>query len=202
MWFPLKAPALLLATIALWYSASPQFSVAQAGADNASSAPHAVLTKLFPPTYPPLAGQAMIAGDVKLEVSVHPDGNIESVTIISGHPMLVQAALDSAKKSQFECRGCAANSSLSLTFSFQVAQGEADPDPCCCTYNPAKPRNDTAPTPTLTQTENHVIITITTPHSCVCPDACDIRWAEGHSKFRSAKCLFLWKCGHRVVAID
>lgn len=199
MWL-LNAPALLLATIALLPSTSHQFSVAQAGAHDASLAPHAVLTKLFPPTYPPLARQAMIAGDVKLEVSAHPDGSIESVTSISGHPMLVQAALDSAKQSQFECRGCAAsNGSLSLTFSFQVSQ-ETNPDRCWCTYDPAKPRNYTASIPALTQTEDH--ITITTPPSCTCPDACDIKWAEEHSKFRSAKCLFLWKCGRRVVSID
>jgi TonB family protein len=198
MGFALKSPALLLATIALWHSASPQFSVAQA--DDPHLAPQVVLSKLFPPVYPPLARQALIGGDVKVMVSVRPDGSIESVTSISGHPMLVQAALDSAKQSQFECRGCtASNGSVSLTFSFQVSQKtNPNPDACCCTYDPSKPY--AALTSTVSRTEDH--ITITAPPAHMWPDACDMKWAEEHSKFRSAKCLFLWKCGRRLVAIE
>lgn len=201
MRFASKRSALLLATIALWYSASPRCSWAQAEPEDASRAPHAVLTKLFPPVYSPLALQAMIAGDVKLRVTVHPDGSIESVTSISGHPMLAQAALDSAKQSQFECRGCASNGSLSLTFSFQPSQ-EMNPDPCCCSHDSAEPRNDTAPRSTVSQTEDRITITTTGPLSCMCPDACTAAWAEAHSRFRSAKCIYLWKCGKRFIGIQ
>jgi TonB family protein len=202
MWFRLKRSVLLLATIALWYWASPQCSVAQGEPDDASRAPHAVLTKLFPPVYSPLARQAMIPGDVKLKVTVHPDGSIESVTSISGHPMLAQAALDSAKQSQFECRGCgASNGSLSLTFSFQPSQ-ETNPDPCCCSHDPTEPRVNAAPTSTVSQTEDHITIATTGPPSCMCPDACTAAWAEAHSRFRSAKCIYLWKCGKRFIGIQ
>jgi hypothetical protein len=37
-------------------------------------------------------------------VHIHPDGKTE-VALESGHPMLAQAALDSAKQSQFEFEG-------------------------------------------------------------------------------------------------
>ena len=31
--------------------------------------------------------------------------------------------------------------------------------------------------------------------------ACTEKWAEEHSHFRSPKCLYLWKCGHRKISI-
>ncbi len=202
MWLPLRFSALLLATLALLYSASPGNSMAQGKPENANRTPHAVLTRLFPPVYPPLARQAMIAGDVKLNVTIHSDGSIESVTTIGGHPMLVQAALDSAKHSQFECLGCATlNGSVSLTFSFQPSR-EMNPDPCCCTFDPSKPTNDAAPKSTVTQAEDHIVIATTAPPPCICPDACSLARAEAHSRFRSATCLYLWKCGKRFISIQ
>lgn len=190
MWFQMKLLALLLATVGL---ASPQYSASQ------TEPPHVVLTKLFPPVYSRVAQQAMIAGDVKLEVTVHPDGTIDSVTSISGHPMLAQAALDSAKQSRFECRGCGeSNASLYLTFSFQPSQ-EMDRDPCCCSRDPANPQYHAPPLSTFSQTEDH--ITVTGKPGCICPDACTQKVADEHSSFRSPKCLYLWKCGHRTIYI-
>jgi TonB family protein len=65
-----------------------------------------VLVKLSPPIYPPLAHQAWIKGDVKIQVSIRKDGSVESAEVVSGHPMLKLAALQSARKSQYECRDC------------------------------------------------------------------------------------------------
>jgi outer membrane biosynthesis protein TonB len=45
-------------------------------------------------------------GDVKLDLSIHRDGSVESADVVSGHAMLKQAALEGARRSQFECRGC------------------------------------------------------------------------------------------------
>src|SRR6266849_252685 len=67
----------------------------------------AALAKLHPPTFPPLANQARIAGDVELELGIRQDGSVESATVVSGHPLLAQAAMESAKLSQFQCYGCA-----------------------------------------------------------------------------------------------
>jgi TonB family protein len=78
-----------------------------------------VMTRLSPPMYPPLSRQAHIMGDVKVRVVIRKDGTLESGEVVSGHPMLKQAALDSARKSQFECRGCGDElSSYSMIYTF------------------------------------------------------------------------------------
>jgi hypothetical protein len=77
-----------------------------------------VLVKLSPPVYPPLARQARIAGDVKLYVHVHADGTVGSVELFSGHPLLAPAAVENAKKSEFECRGCAGETEYQLIYTF------------------------------------------------------------------------------------
>src|SRR5262245_13552598 len=87
-------------------SAFPQSAPPQARPDNGDSAPQVVLEKLTPPAYPQMAKIAQIAGEVVLKVYVHPDGSIESVTALSGHPILIQAAVESANRSQFKCSGC------------------------------------------------------------------------------------------------
>jgi TonB family protein len=65
-----------------------------------------VVISLFNPAYPPLARQARIYGDVELKVGVRKDGSIQSAVAVSGHPMLTQAALNSAQQSRYECRKC------------------------------------------------------------------------------------------------
>lgn len=184
----------LAAVIALWSSAFPQPAAPQAKSDNASAAPQVVLKKLFPPVYPHMAMIARIYGDISLKLYVHPNGSIESVVANSGNPMLALAAVESAKQSQFECRGCNALTEGSLLYSFQVSTTPADP--CCCT---AGHESSTPNTAQVTELEGHV--TIKAPPLCICPDACSQAWAQAHSKFRSAKCLYLWKCGTRHIVI-
>jgi TonB family protein len=81
-------------------------SLAQVNPSSETPEQHVLLSKLSPPIYPPLARQARISGDVDLELRIRQDGSIESAQAVSGHPMLKEAALDSAKKSEFECRSC------------------------------------------------------------------------------------------------
>jgi TonB family protein len=50
------------------------------------------------PAYPPLARQANVQGMVVLDADISKDGTIESLRVISGHPMLVQAAIDAVKQ--------------------------------------------------------------------------------------------------------
>ena len=45
--------------------------------------------------YPALARQARVQGTVRLEAIINMDGTIEGLRVLSGHPLLVQAALDS-----------------------------------------------------------------------------------------------------------
>jgi hypothetical protein len=51
----------------------------------------------------------------------------------------------------------------------------------------------------VTRSETHV--TITALPVCICPDACTVDEAVAQSRFRSAKCLYLWKCGRHPVAV-
>jgi TonB family protein len=79
----------------------------------------AVLVSLFKPVYPLLARQANISGEVRVALTVRPDGTTKAA-VESGHPMLIQAALDSAKQSRFECRACSAPVSYLLVYSFKL----------------------------------------------------------------------------------
>lgn len=50
------------------------------------------------PVYPPLAKQARISGVVKLSAVIGKDGTIRELQTMSGHPLLVPAALDAVKQ--------------------------------------------------------------------------------------------------------
>jgi protein TonB len=50
------------------------------------------------PVYPPLARQARISGIVRLEAVISRSGLIESLQVMSGHPLLTQAALDAVRQ--------------------------------------------------------------------------------------------------------
>ncbi|HTS24339.1 MAG TPA: TonB family protein [Bryobacteraceae bacterium] len=50
------------------------------------------------PVYPPLAKQARISGVVKLSAIISRDGTIQKLEVISGHPLLVPAALEAVKQ--------------------------------------------------------------------------------------------------------
>lgn len=49
------------------------------------------------PIYPPLARSARIQGTVRLEAIINKQGMMESLKATSGHPLLVEAALDAVK---------------------------------------------------------------------------------------------------------
>jgi TonB family protein len=48
--------------------------------------------------YPPLAKQARIQGVVHLTTTIGPDGAVENIQVISGHPLLVQSAMEAVKQ--------------------------------------------------------------------------------------------------------
>jgi protein TonB len=50
------------------------------------------------PDYPPLARQARIQGAVVLQAVISRDGAIENLQVLSGHPMLVQAAVQAVRQ--------------------------------------------------------------------------------------------------------
>src|SRR5271154_5807643 len=50
------------------------------------------------PIYPPLARQTRIAGTVRLHAIIGKDGSVQQLEVLSGHPLLVQAALDAVRQ--------------------------------------------------------------------------------------------------------
>jgi TonB family protein len=156
---------------------------AQRAIDGTTRETGVFLTKLSPPVYPPLARQARIMGDVKIAIGIRQDGSIASAEMFSGHVMLQQAALESARKSTFECRSCRDPvTSYLLAYTFEISGG--------CHFGPnCEPLEPHAPQ--VTQSEDK--ITLTVEALCICdPVATIVR-----VRVRAAKCLYLWKCGLR-----
>lgn len=54
------------------------------------------------PTYPAIAKSARIHGAVVLQAEISKQGTIENLRVISGHPMLVQNALDAVKQWRYK----------------------------------------------------------------------------------------------------
>jgi len=143
-----------------------------------------VLIELSRPSYPPLARQTGISGTVDLMLSVRQDGRIESAVVISGHPLLAQTALDSAQHSRFECRKCSDSvTSLRLIYTFQLDGRNG----CCIPTQDSPKAASGEQIPRVTQSLNHV--TVVDQPVCSCDVGPDV------TKVRSAKCLYLWRCG-------
>jgi TonB family protein len=49
------------------------------------------------PVYPPMAKAAGVQGAVQLKATIGPDGHVQDLQVVSGQPLLVQAALDAVK---------------------------------------------------------------------------------------------------------
>jgi protein TonB len=58
----------------------------------------AQIVKRVIPIYPALAKQARIQGSVKLIGIIATDGTVQQLRVLSGHPMLVQAAVDAVRQ--------------------------------------------------------------------------------------------------------
>jgi len=56
-----------------------------------------MLISKTPPAYPTIARTAGIAGTVMLAASISKEGTIENLRVVSGHPMLTQAAMNAVK---------------------------------------------------------------------------------------------------------
>jgi protein TonB len=56
------------------------------------------LVKQVKPPYPPLARQARIQGTVILEAVINRQGSVDQLRVVSGHPLLVQSAMDAVRQ--------------------------------------------------------------------------------------------------------
>jgi protein TonB len=54
------------------------------------------------PVYPPLAIIARIQGTVRLEAIINKDGTIQDLKVLSGHPLLVKAAIEAVARWRYQ----------------------------------------------------------------------------------------------------
>lgn len=77
-----------------------------------------IISSLLPPVYPPFTKQTRISGEVQLTV-----GSVAAPVVLQGHPLLVQAAINSVPNSKFERRNCGDEAVwYRLTYSFTLGQ--------------------------------------------------------------------------------
>jgi protein TonB len=76
------------------------------------------------PNYPPLARQARVQGSVVPQADISKDGTIQNLRVVSGHPMLVQSALDAVKQWRYKpyfLNGEPVEVETSITVNFTLA---------------------------------------------------------------------------------
>ncbi|HEV3482682.1 MAG TPA: energy transducer TonB [Candidatus Acidoferrales bacterium] len=76
--------------------------------------------KTVKPEYPALAEKMHITGAVKVAVIISPDGKVKSTRAVGGHPLLIPAATDAAKRWQFAPDG--KETSQVIEFKFDDAE--------------------------------------------------------------------------------
>jgi TonB family protein len=110
-WFTALSSCLLIAMTSFF--AAPSWGQSGAGPDTVKQTDKETtavkpeqaehnLTKRVAAVYPPLAKQVRIQGKVKVQVVISKTGTVESVNVVSGHPLLVQAAINAVKQWQYK----------------------------------------------------------------------------------------------------
>jgi protein TonB len=61
-----------------------------------------LLIRRVEPAYPPLARSARVQGEVVLSAVISVNGDIENLQLVSGHPMLVPAAISAVKQWKYK----------------------------------------------------------------------------------------------------
>jgi TonB family protein len=74
------------------------------------------------PEYPQVARQMNIAGRVKIEATISPDGHVVSTKVIGGSPFLVNAALEALRKWRFETSPKESTETFEFEFNRNGAQ--------------------------------------------------------------------------------
>jgi TonB family protein len=151
-----------------------------------SASDKVTVVALVPPVYPQMARVANIWGDVSVTVKLRSDGTVESVAATTGHPMLKEAALDSARRTRFKCPGCGTDAEpYHMLYTFRMVEG----GDCCSALNVAPTIEQLSQSGTSREGwQAHIIITV--EHSCIC----DPGVTTTRRKIRSVKCLYLWRC--------
>jgi protein TonB len=83
-------------------AAPPPPKVQQSRIRQGGNVQAAKLINRVQPSYPPLARQTRIQGTVRLHAIIGKDGAVKELTLESGHPLLVQAALDAVRQWRYQ----------------------------------------------------------------------------------------------------
>jgi hypothetical protein len=110
---------------------------------------------------------------------------------VSGPPLLTEASLKAARASRFECPGCDGAGSHTIVYSFQFDVPHAAP-----TVDPAGSRV------AVTAQSRLVILNFSSfsvrSAKCLYLWRCGWQWGGMdfyHDRVRSARCAWLWRCG-------
>src|SRR5262249_48322117 len=124
---------------------------------------------------------AHIQGVADMEIELSPEGKIVAWRASSGSPILVQAAADSLRLSQLECRNCNAQSvTVQVAYRFELA---SDTKGQCALSGEHRD-------PAVLDAPNHVTVT-------AIPLCITVENIDPVEKVRSIRCLYLWKCARR-----
>jgi len=77
------------------------------------------------PVYPALAKQAKIQGVVVLETEISQEGKVENLRVMTGHPLLIQAAIEAVKQWEYRpvmLNGEAVGVVSTVTLNFALAE--------------------------------------------------------------------------------
>jgi TonB family protein len=120
-------PRILSRTVGGIIGSAPSATRATAGREVAGvvgAVPAVAATEPTPPTirrvepaYPTLAKQARIQGVVKFAVVIAADGAVKDIQVISGHPLLVPAALEALRQWTFQTSGREVRTNLEINFT-------------------------------------------------------------------------------------
>jgi TonB family protein len=80
-------------------------------------------TSKVAPTYPPMARQLGMQGDVEVEARITEDGTVESVKPLTGNPVLLNAAVAAMKQwkfTPFTNEGKAVKAVAPISFTFKL----------------------------------------------------------------------------------
>jgi TonB family protein len=92
----------LPSTLLAWCLSTLLIPTLAAQAQQESSESHRKMISKVVPAYPALARNMKIAGAVKIEATVAPNGSVKSASILGGHPLLAQSGVDAVRRCKWE----------------------------------------------------------------------------------------------------
>jgi TonB family protein len=89
----MNALIIFLLALSSWIAVAQESPIAVSKEDATAH-----LVKKVEPIVPPLAKAVHVGGTVVLSIVISTDGKVTSTTVVSGHPLLIQAALDAVRQ--------------------------------------------------------------------------------------------------------